>query len=253
MRSCSITKPGAALRALCMCVVLLPGWSLGQQRYQLGWRRDAALVGAGLGLNGIALLQAQRPLPALTVPLDPAAVNGVDRLALGRWDPASHTASNVLFGVGVGVSLASAMLVYKDDGPMVPAALILESSLLTAGITNVVKELVKRPRPYLYEPGIPAELLAGRDDRHSFWSGHTANMAAISFTTAFLVQGSEASAAVKTTTWIGAATVPAAMGWLRVRSGRHFPTDVLTGYAIGAFVGWAVPYIHRLNSGTNKR
>ena len=64
-----------------------------------------------------------------------------------------------------------------------------------------------------------------------------------------MVQHSNASKGVKTVTWISAATIPAAMGVLRVRSGRHFPTDVITGYAVGALLGWAVPYIHRLNTG----
>ena len=126
-----------------------------------------------------------------------------------------------------------------------------ESSLLCVGLTNTVKELVHRPRPYLYNPDVPASMHDPREDEVSFWSGHTANTAAITFSCASMVQRSDASSELKTATWIGAAVAPAAMGYLRVRAGRHFPTDVLTGYAVGALVGIVVPYFHRSAIGTS--
>jgi len=45
--------------------------------------------------------------------------------------------------------------------------------------------------------------------------------------------------------WISAATIPAIAAGLRVASGRHFPTDVLTGYAVGALVGYYIPELHK--------
>jgi membrane-associated phospholipid phosphatase len=36
------------------------------------------------------------------------------------------------------------------------------------------------------------------------------------------------------------------MGWLRVRGGRHFPTDVLAGLLVGGTVGWLVPHLHQV-------
>jgi membrane-associated phospholipid phosphatase len=246
MRSIMLhTRPGALLRALC-CVLLfaqLPATA--QTRHDLGWGRDGAIVGTGIAFHGISLLQARRPMPLWTGPLDPSGIPGIDRTALGRWEPRAHRSSNILFGAALGVSLATGILAQNGEQPLVPVVIILESGFLAAGITDVVKEAVRRPRPYLYDPAIPVELHKGHDDRHAFWSGHTANTAAITFATAHLVQHSNASPGAKTATWIGAATVPAAMGWWRVRSGRHFPTDVLTGYAFGALVGWAVPYLHR--------
>ena len=128
-------------------------------------------------------------------------------------------------------------------------AIIAESGLLCSGLTNTVKELVRRPRPYLYNPDVPSAAHDPGEDYVSFWSGHTANTAAITFSCASMVQRSDASRGAKTATWIGAALAPAAMGYLRVRSGRHFPTDVLTGYAVGALVGLVVPYFHRSEKG----
>lgn len=245
------TRPGAFLRALCVVLAGLPLMAQAQFKHQLSWPREGALVGTGIAFHGIALLQARKPMPAWNGPLDPAGLWRLDRTAVGRWQPEAHRASNILFGAALGVSLATAIWSQQGEQPMVPVVIILESGLLASGITNVVKEVARRPRPYLYDPAIPVELHLGPDDYHSFWSGHTANTAAITFATASMVQHSNVSQGAKTATWIGAATIPAAMGWLRVRSGRHFPTDVLTGYAFGALMGWMVPYLHRRSTGAH--
>lgn len=242
------TRPGVLLRALCYALLLLPMQGYSQHDLRLTRGREAAVVGTGLVLHGTALLQERRPVPAWTGPLDASKVSRFDQVAIARWDRGAHRASNGLFGAALCLSLATGILVQNGDQPLVPVVIILETGLLASGLTNVVKEAVHRPRPYLYHPGIAPALHKGHDDRLSFWSGHTANTSAITFATAHLVQHSNASQGVKTVTWISAATIPAAMGVLRVRSGRHFPTDVITGYAVGALLGWAVPYIHRLNT-----
>ncbi|HJQ66286.1 MAG TPA: phosphatase PAP2 family protein, partial [Gemmatimonadales bacterium] len=38
------------------------------------------------------------------------------------------------------------------------------------------------------------------------------------------------------------------VGTLRVAGGRHFPTDVLTGAALGAAVGWLTARLHPVAS-----
>ncbi len=41
------------------------------------------------------------------------------------------------------------------------------------------------------------------------------------------------------------AGLPALTGYLRIRAGKHYPSDVLAGYALGALIGYAVPALHR--------
>lgn len=203
----------------------------------------------GLVLHGTALWQSGQE-HVHPWPLDPADVPAFDRVALGNWDTKAHNASNVLFALTAGGSLAVGILNQHGQDPLLPAAITLESVLLSSGLTDLVKELAARPRPYAYDPDLPEELRRDDEAYVSFWSGHTANTAALTFSTAMMVQRSDASPGLKTGTWIGAATLPAAMGLLRVKAGRHFPTDVLTGYAIGALVGVLVPYFHRAEKST---
>lgn len=168
----------------------------------------------------------------------------MDRVALDRWDLGAHRASNVVAGTTAAGALLAGILVQGGDRPMVPAAITAESVLLTGGLTGLVKELVGRPRPYAYGDRAPEHLRHGRGARLSFWSGHTAQTAALAFSTAAMIDRSNAAAPARTAAWVGAAMLPAAVGVLRVKAGRHFPTDVLVGCAVGAALGLLVPALH---------
>jgi len=239
-----IIRPGAVLRAL-LFLVLGHGTLFGQGAFELKPGREAVIGGAGVAFYGFALFQEHRNTGLALPVLDRSRILSIDRIAIDQWSIPAHRASNVLFGVAVAASLTTAIIGEKGERPLVPIVIIAEAGLFSAGLTNTVKELVRRPRPYLHGMNAPPEATRTSNDYNSFWSGHTANTAAITFTCANMVQRSDASSGVKTATWIGAAVAPAAMGYLRARAGRHFPTDVLTGYAVGALVGCAVPYFHR--------
>ncbi|MEO8590745.1 MAG: phosphatase PAP2 family protein [Flavobacteriales bacterium] len=245
----AITGPGAILRALCVLAVA-PTIPLHAQTYHsVETGREIAIGGMGVAFLGFGAWQADRNQDRVPPVVDLATIPMFDRVATRQWSLPAHHASNVLFGVALGASIAVSIVNQNGEQPLLPVAIIAESGLLSAGLTNTVKELVRRPRPYLYNPDAPPGAVKGEEDYVSFWSGHTANTAAMTFSCASMVQRSDASPGLKTATWIGAAVAPAAMGYLRVKAGRHFPTDVLTGYAVGALVGLAVPYFHRAEKG----
>ena len=50
---------------------------------------------------------------------------------------------------------------------------------------------------------------------------------------------------LKAVMWSGAVLIPATTAYLRVLAGRHFPTDVMAGFATGAFVGFIIPHLHK--------
>ncbi len=49
--------------------------------------------------------------------------------------------------------------------------------------------------------------------------------------------------------WGGCLAAAATTGYLRYAAGRHYPTDILVGAAMGAFVGYLVPSLHELEEG----
>lgn len=243
-----LAKPGVFLRALCLWSVLSPIATKAQTWHELKPVREAVIVGGGGALHVFSLWKYDRNKALPVSALDRSRIPLIDRVATSQWSLSAHRSSNVLFGVATAASLATAVINQHGEQPLLPVVIIMESGLFSAGLTNTVKELVRRPRPYLYNEAVPSSAYHPGEDAVSFWSGHTANMAAVSFSCANLVQRSNASPGLKTATWIGAALAPAAMGYLRVRAGRHFPTDVLTGYVVGAAVGFVVPYFHRTSN-----
>ena len=125
------------------------------------------------------------------------------------------------------------------------SAIYFESLLINAGITGLIKVITKRSRPYTYNPAVPLEKKLELDARHSFFSGHTSFAATGSFfiakTYTDLNPGSKGNPYI----WAGAAIFPAITGILRYKAGKHFPSDIIVGYIVGAAVGILVPHLHK--------
>lgn len=238
------------LRAICILALSLPPGAQAQTQHDLLLGREVGFVGVGLALHGSAAMVDRANRQTLPPTPDLARVPRLDRVAVGQWSLPVHRASNWLFMGASAGCIAGGLWLQHGERPLEPLAITAQSLLITSGLTNTVKQLVRRPRPYMYDPDVPVSLHDPRRDRVSFWSGHTANVAAMTVSTACMVQRSDASTDVKTATWAGACITPAVMGFLRVKAGRHFPTDVLAGCAVGALVGFAVPYFHRVDGPT---
>ena len=119
-----------------------------------------------------------------------------------------------------------------------------ETLLIANGIKEWLKLVVYRARPYMYFDGYPQDKVDEGDWNCSLPSGHTTlAFAGASFTTMLFCQyfpESKWKYAVAGASF-GIATLTGAM---RVASGNHFVTDVITGAIIGTVCGIAVPYFH---------
>lgn len=166
----------------------------------------------------------------------------------------ARTASDVmLFSVAGLGALASAFSVDPGRFPertslrrqrWIRTGLFVESLAVTNAVTTVVKLAVARPRPYTYAAGYDATT-ARHDDGLSYFSGHTSIVAATSSTLAYLAFV-EAPGSARAYATLGAGVVATStVATLRIRAGKHFPTDVLTGAIVGAAIGTLVPHLHR--------
>ena len=124
-----------------------------------------------------------------------------------------------------------------------------EAFLLTYGTKDLLKNAIIRYRPYMYEGGVPA----GQEDDYynSFPSGSIslAFLSATFLSTTFLQEYPDSQ--WKLPVIIGSYSLAAAVSAMRITSGAHFITDVLTGAAIGSFYGWIIPFFHKNNSDNN--
>ncbi|MEM8907736.1 MAG: phosphatase PAP2 family protein, partial [Bacteroidota bacterium] len=117
----------------------------------------------------------------------------------------------------------------------------LQTLLINSALTNLAKSLAKRPRPLAYNEFVATNLKLEKGVRTSFFSGHTSTTAAMTFLTAKMYADFHPDSDLKPVVWASAALIPAATGFLRMRGGKHFLTDVLTGLVVGSAVGCLVP------------
>jgi len=94
--------------------------------------------------------------------------------------------------------------------------------LLSTYLNTDLKDLCQQPRPFDLDPSVQLSSAEG----YGLPSGHSQ--------TAIVVWGTIAAWARQTWFWVAAIALIALIGFSRIYLGVHFPTDVLTGWTIGA-------------------
>jgi len=181
------------------------------------------------------------------VQLDRNDVNAFDRPATYNWSTNAKKASDIIRTTVI--ILPIAFLANHNTRSDFGSLLIMgaEVAAITYGITNGVKHAVNRSRPLVYNEDVPLDDRTSSNSRLSYFSGHTSFTAAFSFYIAKVIHDYHPNLknGYKIALWSFAAAIPFATGYLRVVAGRHFPTDVITGYAVGATIGLLVPELHK--------
>ena len=207
---------------------------------EIDWRIDAPLL-AGVALMDWQTLVYQKEHTVGACPCTAHDVLPFDRWALGRHDHTGAEASNVLEYTFIVVPPAVAL--FGDPGPLrealITTAVVVEAQIASESITGFLKAVVHRPRPYaITGQSVPSDVYT------SFPSGHTSaafvGASALVAVRAFRRPGSPANRWIAAAAFAGAATT----GFLRVEAGRHYPTDVVGGAAIGALCGFGIPAMH---------
>ena len=234
------------------CPFCKDGVHLNESPYNKGFKTELPFLIASAGLMGSGLtlqsLNSTEPFSDNEVfNLDRNSVNPFDRPATFNWNPDAATTSDYLT---IGAMLLPAFVLSThhtrtDLGNLIVMG--IEVGLINYGITLSVKNISNRTRPYVYNPDVPMEERTNSDSRKSFFSGHTSNAAAFSFFFAKVLSDYHPNmkTGLKITMWTVAVAVPTTTAYLRVESGKHFKTDVITGFVVGATTGWLIPHLHK--------
>ncbi|HEY2825285.1 MAG TPA: phosphatase PAP2 family protein, partial [Gemmatimonadales bacterium] len=188
----------------------------------------AALATAGAVYLAPMVFKWNEHLPSCgsPTPCDPATLPGVDRWALTGVRPRWDDVSTVLLVAGaVGVWSAEA-----DGGALGRARLVasLEAASWAAASSEMIKVAVARKRPVLYSSG-SFIVAADMDNQRSFPSTH----AAIAFALATSYALDRGALGQTKDRAIALFILATGVGALRVVAGKHFPTDVAAGAALG--------------------
>lgn len=216
--------------------------------YRLAWQVDIpiATLALGTGISYLILDANTKPLTESYIySLNRNDIWGVDRDATYNWSKPISLTSDVLLGVSIALPfvLLADKKIRKDVLKI--AIIYAETFALCQGLTNLTKNLVKRPRPFLYNEMVDISEKHEKDAQYSFFSGHVSTTAAMCFMTAKIFHDYNKGSKAVPWVWAAAATVPVVEGILRQQAGKHFWTDIVTGYLIGAAVGILVPELHR--------
>ena len=225
-----------------------PGWAQTASPYDMRWGPGLATVGIG-GVTFALGKRASARMDLLTLAeieaLDANDVLRVDRFATRQRSAFAKTVSDV---TGYGSTLLPLALLagadVRDDADDL-GLIYAQVAFLNNGLTALAKNTVRRTRPFVYQRDAPLARKRNKDARRSFFSGHTSNAAANAFLTARAYSDFYPEARARPWVWTGAIVLPAVTGATRVLAGKHYWTDVLVGYAVGAGVGLLVPALHR--------
>ncbi|TGE29215.1 phosphatase PAP2 family protein [Hymenobacter metallicola] len=217
--------------------------------YQTRFAVDAPVI-VGLGaINGFGLYRVQQKSGLSEAELAALSKNDVpklDRFVAGKYSEKAQTASDFLcYG---SLAVAPGLLALDPDmrshyGQVL--VLYLEtmataSALFTTSVGNVY-----RYRPFLYGTEGTARERSSKISTNSFFAGHTAHTATATFFAAKVFHDYHPGSAAEPLVWGAAAVVPAAVAYYRMEAGKHFLTDNLVGYTIGATAGIVVPQLHK--------
>lgn len=185
--------------------------------------------------------------------LNPDSVNKFDRGATHQNSKVAGYVSDATLYASIGMPLL--LLINKnsrhDFGKV--AAISAETFVLNLAFTDLLKETVKRKRPMLYNKDVPVDKKWKKDNFKSFYSGHTSTVSAMSFSFAEMYADYNPNSKLRPMVWSMCAVFPILTGVLRYKAGKHYWTDVITGYIAGAVVGLATPYVHNAKLGYNQK
>ena len=229
---------------------LLAAATIGAQDfpYSLDWKREATLFATGATTSLAGRYLEHRVTPFTAEQLDGRRRRFVwflDRGATYNECPIARRVSDQLLrGAVLLPALALTHRQARRKG-LVIGTMLAQTMLLNDGLTRTTKALIQRARPLTFNDEYDEGSKLKGDARLSFVSGHTSNTAALSFFTAKVLHDLYPDSPLRPLIWATAAAVPLATGYARYRAGKHFPTDIAAGYALGAAIGILVPQWHK--------
>jgi len=249
---------------LAILVVLLTGiCTYGQffdsDVYKVNPWIDGAITLEATGTNalGMRMVDRKNPLDSTEISLlDVNDINAFDRSAT-QQDASYIYRAWEISDIGMRGSFLLPLLlvldkeIRQDWAPVL--LLFLQSEAVVGNLFSWGAAIhIDRIRPLVYHPDVPYEDKTFKRNKNSFYSGHTSTSATASFFVAKVYCDYHPELGNKKFIFYGLALIPPVFtGYYRYKGMKHFPTDVLTGLAVGAATGILIPHLHKHRKNKN--
>ncbi|WP_233635717.1 phosphatase PAP2 family protein [Hymenobacter setariae] len=217
--------------------------------YHTRFAVDAPIIAGELAVSGFGLYRSMQRTGLTTTELAALRKEDVpsfDRFSAGYYSARAQTASDLLCYPTLAIApglLALSPSIRSHYGQV--AVLYLQTVLAADALFTTSIGNIPRYRPFLYgtEGG---DQRTSRIETNSFFAGHTAHTAAATFFAAKVFHDYNPDSPAQPYVWGAAAAVPAAVAYFRIQAGKHFLSDNIVGYAVGATMGVVVPQLHKV-------
>lgn len=182
---------------------------------------------------------------------NPDTITGIDSVFMNPYSRTYDLTGDVL---QIAAILTPAIVMFKaPKSDMFTIGMMYAESVLWAyGAKELGKTITNRIRPYMYYSGYPSSEVSSGDWHKSFPSGHTTFAFNAAAFTSYTFSTYFPDSKLKIPVILGSYSLAAATAYMRMRSGNHFFTDVLTGAIIGTNTGLLVPLLHTYFAQLNK-
>lgn len=237
------------LLAVCLLSTLtFNSYSQVDSPYETSLLKDGTWLATTIGLNayGLSRIKNKEPLSIEDLnKLDKNDIWFVDRWSAGNYDTEAYRISDIGFITSFGTPLLLALDKDTRSHSGQLSIMMIESLSTASALFTISAGVIDKSRPKVYNENLDTDTRVSNNSQRSFFSGHVASSAAATFFAAKVFNDFFPKSKYKVLVWAGAATIPAVVGYFRIKAGEHFLSDVIIGYIVGAASGILVPTLHK--------
>lgn len=210
--------------------------------------KDSILLGTGLTLDTAWLLcdkviDINKKFDGNI--LDQADVNPLDKVFMQPYSKTIDKTADV--GMIAGMATPLLMAFAPNEEWLTIATMYAETLFIAQGVKELAKYAMSRPRPYMYFENYCQEDVENGEWAKSWPSGHSTMSFAGATFTSYVFSKYFPESPLRFAVIGGTYAIAFTTAGLRMASGNHFFTDVLTGAALGTAIGFLVPWMHTFN------
>ena len=217
--------------------------------YKLKPALDVPITAIASGWSLYAFTKIYDKDPSTVEKIESLNTSGIPRFDRWAADVYSEKAADVsdLFFYGsmplplVGILIDGKMC--KDFAKL--TFLYLEAMSVTGVLYTGSAYVADRYRPYAYNPEAPMDMRTNGNAKNSFFAGHVALVGTSTFFMAKIFSDYHPDSKLKWLPYTIASIATTSTAYLRHKAGRHFPSDILIGAAVGPLAGILIPHFHK--------